>query len=615
MKKAVLLSGILLSVFTYTYSQVAINADNSDAHPSAMLDIKSSNKGLLIPRVSLASIIQTPAKGLMVYQTENPEGFYFYNGTSWKPMGTSSSQPIGETSLTQSGENIILDGGTFAVGTYVPDASAALEISSSTQGFLPPRMTETNMNNISSPAEGLVVYNTTSKQLQVYDGTSWIAAGNGSGSGGNSGSLSGLSDLNVTSPTDNSILQYNSSTGKWEDTPVSSLSQNTTMVEGWPDALLCDGWILLPHAIGSNSAIYEMNFTSDASNRRYIQFDNNKKSTIKSTAFPFTNSCYNKTIEQLYSEGKAFNFTGALGAAVYNNTPIGVIQSFAGAADKVPEGWMICDGSSLSRTQYPDLFNTIGTAWGSADASSFNIPDLRGVFLRGVNNGENKDPNALTRTAIKPGGNTGDMIGSYQSDMYKQHNHQQNHQGTGSLGQSQRGGGSMGVTASQTYTRYSGGLETRPKNAYVYFIIKVSGSTGSSLSGGSNSGGSTVNAPTGAVMAFNLTECPAGWKIFEAAKGRTIVGAGQGTNLTNRALGDTGGTEQHTLTVAQLPSHSHHGAINAHGNSYHTGGQPGLNMHVYGQGTTRSNAVSYTGSGEAHNIMQPFVTLLYCEKE
>jgi hypothetical protein len=53
-------------------------------------------------------------------------------------------------------------------------ASAQLEMVSTTQGFLPPRGTNTQMNAISSPATGLVFYDTTNNKLCVYNATSWI---------------------------------------------------------------------------------------------------------------------------------------------------------------------------------------------------------------------------------------------------------------------------------------------------------------------------------------------------------------------------------------------------------------------------------------------------------
>jgi len=54
--------------------------------------------------------------------------------------------------------------------------------------------------------------------------------------------------------------------------------------------------------------------------------------------------------------------------------------------------WIICDGSPVSRTAYNHLFDVIGTTWGVGDGSStFNLPDLRGEFLRGYDNGHGND--------------------------------------------------------------------------------------------------------------------------------------------------------------------------------------------------------------------------------
>ena len=68
------------------------------------------------------------------------------------------------------------------VGTTMPDASAALEIESTTKGFLPPRMTTAERNDINSGvwAEGLTIYNTDTKCLELYNGTDWISVCDGS---------------------------------------------------------------------------------------------------------------------------------------------------------------------------------------------------------------------------------------------------------------------------------------------------------------------------------------------------------------------------------------------------------------------------------------------------
>lgn len=79
---------LLITVFLFvqsSFTQVAINEDNSNPDPSAMLDVKSINKGILIPRMNAAQriTISSPATGLLVYQTNGNSGFYYYNGTIW----------------------------------------------------------------------------------------------------------------------------------------------------------------------------------------------------------------------------------------------------------------------------------------------------------------------------------------------------------------------------------------------------------------------------------------------------------------------------------------------------------------------------------------------------
>ena len=71
-----------------TAQSVAINIDGSTADPSAILDLKSTNQGVLVPRMTAAQrgLITTPATGLMIYQTDGTAGFYFYNGTAWSSL-------------------------------------------------------------------------------------------------------------------------------------------------------------------------------------------------------------------------------------------------------------------------------------------------------------------------------------------------------------------------------------------------------------------------------------------------------------------------------------------------------------------------------------------------
>jgi hypothetical protein len=72
---------------------VAINTDGSTADPSAILDLKSTNQGVLVPRLtqSQRATISTPATGLMVFQTDATAGFYFYNGTAWTSLSAAGA--------------------------------------------------------------------------------------------------------------------------------------------------------------------------------------------------------------------------------------------------------------------------------------------------------------------------------------------------------------------------------------------------------------------------------------------------------------------------------------------------------------------------------------------
>ncbi len=88
---------ILIMTFS-TYAQVGINNDGSNPDSSAMLDVKSTDKGILIPRMTQAQrdAIQQPATGLMIYQTDGTTGFYYYGRGVWNHIldGTGTVEKI-----------------------------------------------------------------------------------------------------------------------------------------------------------------------------------------------------------------------------------------------------------------------------------------------------------------------------------------------------------------------------------------------------------------------------------------------------------------------------------------------------------------------------------------
>lgn len=87
--------------------------------------------------------------------------------------------------------------------------------------------------------------------------------------------------------------------------------------------------------------------------------------------------------------------------------PVGAIQAFA--FDRIPKGWVICDGRSLDPEVHSDLFHAIGTTFGGNGKTSFSLPDLRGSFIRGWSADGDDDSDR--------------RFGSFQNDAIQEHAH------------------------------------------------------------------------------------------------------------------------------------------------------------------------------------------------
>ncbi len=180
--------------------------------------------------------------------------------------------------------------------------------------------------------------------------------------------------------------------------------------------------------------------------------------------------------------------------------PIGTIAAYSSPLNQgalEAQGWLYCNGNAVSRATYADLFAVIGANFGQGDgASTFALPDLRGYVLRGANNGKTPptDPNASTRVALQPGGNTGDKVGSAQgfatgapvtaftTNSTGDHTHSVPNLPNDNSSSAVAGGyqsiwndGSPNTDSAgaHSHTVSSGGdLETVPINAYTFYIIK-----------------------------------------------------------------------------------------------------------------------------------------------
>lgn len=182
---------------------VGINSDGSIPDNSAMLDVKSTGKGFLVPRMTQAqrNSISSPATGLLIFQTDGTAGFCYNSGTAGSPnwimlssstftetdpkVGSISTNSLPKWNGTQLVTSNVSDNGTsVAVNTAAtaPDNSAMLDVGSTSKGLLIPRMTLAQRNAISSPATGLLVFQTDGTAGFYYNsGTSespsWILIG------------------------------------------------------------------------------------------------------------------------------------------------------------------------------------------------------------------------------------------------------------------------------------------------------------------------------------------------------------------------------------------------------------------------------------------------------
>ena len=144
--------------------------------------------------------------------------------------------------------------------------------------------------------------------------------------------------------------------------------------------------------------------------------------------------------------------------------PTGMIMYYT--ARNAPAGWLACNGQAVSRTTYSELFAVIGTMFGVGDNSTtFNLPDLRGEFIRGWDNSRGVD--------------AARGFGTPQTDMFKQHGHKVKE---GSVYPTWPNTTNDVLTSGDDFTRLSsyesntsveGGSETRPRNIALLACIKI----------------------------------------------------------------------------------------------------------------------------------------------
>jgi len=227
MQRKLLLATLILMFLStlFGFSQTdgtLIDYVGSTRDNSAVLDVRSSTQGFLAPRLTTTQRtgISSPANGLLVYDTQLDKFYYYDAALGWTPLSTSTGTitavtadngltssggntpniQLGGTPLNQNTEIVqgnndmvfdmtgtgvfevkdnvnsalyIKNDGTVGINTNSPEASAILDLVSTGKGVLFPRMTVAQRNAIPTPANSLIIYNTTSRCLEIFTDNAW----------------------------------------------------------------------------------------------------------------------------------------------------------------------------------------------------------------------------------------------------------------------------------------------------------------------------------------------------------------------------------------------------------------------------------------------------------
>lgn len=183
------------------------------------------------------------------------------------------------------------------------------------------------------------------------------------------------------------------------------------------------------------------------------------KTAVDSKASDLTNSYQTYTTNAIITQSNASNAAlaaavAALNASIAATRPVPAGAVFYTASTIVPTGYLEANGGAVSRTTYSDLWQALGSPNTGDGSTTFNLPDLRGEFVRGWDHGRGVD---VDRTLL-----------SWQEDQFKSHHH--------SVYVMAPGGGYAAysnVAGPRTVdTSDVGGIETRPRNIALMPIIK-----------------------------------------------------------------------------------------------------------------------------------------------
>jgi microcystin-dependent protein len=592
MKKLVCVILLFHIISNLNAQGVGINETGDTPHESAILDVSSTSKGFLPPRMNTAQrdAIINPAIGLFIFNTDNSCMELFTN--------------IGWFSSCNTTQNA-----SYAIpsGTILPFAG---DISNIPNGFLLCDGSELDTNTYHELFQAVgYAWGGSNSAFFLPDLRGQFLRGADLGSGNdpdaasrNAAQLGGNTGVNVGSIQADQFQEHNHGGGNHSHSFSHLWISNNT---GNPDGALDS------HTGGTQNRRYWRgnvtgNFTTNTSGE-IIQNQGGAETRPKNAAVNYV-ICYSSSLVDFLTEesdpaffasvaagitesdtanwnSKQNELSAGLGISIINDTvslnlaefdflmPAGTILSFAGDTSKVPNGFLLCDGSSLDTADYNPLFQVIGYNWGGS-GQNFNLPDLRGQFLRGTDLNSGNDPGVSNRI----GGNANDKVGSSQSDAFAEHNHGggnhshnfshlwisnntgnpdgalDSHTGSTQNRRYWRGNvtGNFTTNTSGEIIQNQGDLETRPKNVAVNYMICYTNSISqvNNLGGGNlPSGGnlSIFNNDVGFISSENdpifNASIAAGINTTDTAywnNKQDVLVAGNGINISNNTIATSG---------------------------------------------------------------------------
>lgn len=284
---------------------------------------------------------------------------------------------------------------------------------------------------------------------------------------------------------------------------------------------------------------------------------------------------------------------------VNSSLPVGSIVAYSNTT--IPKNYMLCDGSSLNRVEYADLFAVLSTTYGSDNDTTFKLPDLRNRFIYG----------------------SGDSLGTVGGEEthkltvneMPEHGHKYNTNWTGNGDQFANVSKVATLNnESNVMTEYTGGDQPHnnmPPYMKLCYIIKVkediSLETNEILDKLKDSIMSEISLkmhPIGSIYISIDDSDPQTLfgGTWEQIKDKFLLASGD-----TYANESTGGEAAHTLTIDEMPSHQHkqrgYYNMNPQGGNYVSLGVVASTPQLY------NNYMDATGGNQAHNNMPPYIAV------